>query len=411
MLNYNRWSLGGNLLIVAIITILAPLFIGTTVQAQDFGQLLDAVDKLEANLKSLVQEETAAREKAIAELRKGAGQSQSSVDPGCRRMIKREVATLRTKIKGLASNQSNQELAAMANDIEFLKAENLFLRSALDKNAQQYVSVDGEYAAPNDETVAQLTRTVLLLNQRIEDMAAEDKQPKQAASKASGSKTTVNGRLYSHGVVNFDDEDNHSEFGVSRAYITLKSKLADYASLRVTTDLRTIDDKYNITLKYAYLDWQPGFTSGMAKMRLGLQATQYIDQMNKLWGRRYLEKTVGDQRKFLPSSDLGISTIVGFGPKSKYGFASLALLLPACGSDDDDPGDPGGGEDQDTTAPQVIEITPQDGELVFDLFQGVLIFFNEDMNPDGAAGNITLSHGTISNLSWFFLTKSKQEAS
>lgn len=330
MLNHNRWSVSRSLLVIAIITVMAPLFIGTTVQAQDFGQLLEAVDKLEANLKSLVAQERTAREQAIAELRDGAGQSLPGLDPAWQKKISGELASLRTQIKGLTGDQPNQELAAMANDIEFLKAENLYLRSTLNKNAQQYVSVDGEYAAPNDETIEQLTRTVLLLNERIEDIAGHSQPAGVSHAKNEShdaSAISIHGKLYSHGMADFSDgDDSHSEFALSRAYITMRTSLADFASLRVTTDFKTFDGKYNIIIKYAYLDMKPGFTQGIAKLRLGMQPTQYIDHMNKLWGRRYVSKTVGDEHHILTSSDLGISTIVGFGQKSEYGFASLALL-------------------------------------------------------------------------------------
>ena len=38
--------------------------------------------------------------------------------------------------------------------------------------------------------------------------------------------------------------------------------------------------------------------------------------MNKLWGRRYLEKTIGDHRQFLTTSDLGAGLMVNLDPVS-----------------------------------------------------------------------------------------------
>ena len=139
--------------------------------------------------------------------------------------------------------------------------------------------------------------------------------------------TEVNGRVYSNWMMDLTDgADSFNEFAVSRAYVTVKSKLSDYTSVRITTDLRTIDDKYDIILKYAYLDWKPAFAYNYATARFGLQPTLYLDYLNKLWGRRYLEKTTGDLNKFLTSSDMGASVMIGLGQKSRYGLVSLTVF-------------------------------------------------------------------------------------
>ena len=77
--------------------------------------------------------------------------------------------------------------------------------------------------------------------------------------------------------------------------------------------------------------------------------------------------------------------------------AILAVMLPAC-SDDDDPMDPGGGGD--TTAPQVTGITPADGQMMVDLAGMITVTFNEAMDPASAAGQITLSSGTVNTTAW-----------
>jgi len=144
---------------------------------------------------------------------------------------------------------------------------------------------------------------------------------------ARAADTKVHGRVYSNWMLDqTEGSDDANEFGISRAYVTVKSKLSDYTSVRITTDLKVIDDRYDIILKYAYLDWKPAFAEGRLKVRFGLQPTLYIDNMNKLWGRRYLAKTVGDARKFLTSSDMGVGAHLGLGQKSKYGFVSLTVF-------------------------------------------------------------------------------------
>jgi len=76
-----------------------------------------------------------------------------------------------------------------------------------------------------------------------------------------------------------------------------------------------------------------------------------------------------------------------------------AGLLSACG-DDDDPADPGGGQDQDTTAPQVVSFSPPSGATGVATDATITIVFSEDMDTATAAGQITLSAGSVTSLDW-----------
>ncbi len=140
--------------------------------------------------------------------------------------------------------------------------------------------------------------------------------------------TAVHGRLYSHWEYDMTDgADGMNEFGLGRAYVTVKSKLSDFTSVRITSDFRKakIDDngkvkaRYYVIIKYGYLDWKPSFGKKALKFRFGLQPTPYIDFQNKMWGRRYLSKTVSDLNKFLTSSDAGASLYLALGQKGKFG--------------------------------------------------------------------------------------------
>ena len=77
----------------------------------------------------------------------------------------------------------------------------------------------------------------------------------------------------------------------------------------------------------------------------------------------------------------------------------LALGLAAC-SDSDDPADPGGGGDTDTTAPQVAGVDPGNGEAGVAVDEDIVITFSEPMDTATSAGQVTLSSGTITGLSW-----------
>ncbi|MCH7946886.1 MAG: hypothetical protein IIC66_03710 [candidate division Zixibacteria bacterium] len=153
-----------------------------------------------------------------------------------------------------------------------------------------------------------------------------------APSAVQSDDTKVSGRLFSYwGMDLTDGSASANEFGLGRAYLTIKSQLSDFTSLRITTDLRQTEDadgntQYNIILKYGYIDWRPPFGKNSLNIRFGLQPTPYIDYQNKLWGRRYLSKTVADINKYLTSSDLGVSANVALGKDGALGQISAALF-------------------------------------------------------------------------------------
>ena len=79
---------------------------------------------------------------------------------------------------------------------------------------------------------------------------------------------------------------------------------------------------------------------------------------------------------------------------------AVVLTTALFGCSDDDPTNPGDGDDQDTTAPRVDMVSPLDGTLMVQSGQAINIIFNEPMDPASATGQITLSHGTVDDLLW-----------
>lgn len=150
-----------------------------------------------------------------------------------------------------------------------------------------------------------------------------------ASNSANAADTKINGLLFTEWRLNTSEgSNNENEFGISRAYITVKSKLSEYSSVRITTDIRNVDnfDGYTIVLKYGYFDWKPQFGQKKLTVRFGLQPTPYTDIMNKFWGRRYMLKTASDEYKFLTTSDLGTGFIVDLGDEGKLGTASIHIF-------------------------------------------------------------------------------------
>lgn len=134
-------------------------------------------------------------------------------------------------------------------------------------------------------------------------------------SSAATAETAVKGELYPLWYMDFSENaDNYNAFELNRSYVTVTSDLNEQTSARFTVDLRNTSgfSGYDIILKYGYLDWKPTFLK-RTSFRFGLHQTMYIDYLNKIWGRRYLEKTASDLYKFLTSADLGVSSKTTFG--------------------------------------------------------------------------------------------------
>ena len=130
------------------------------------------------------------------------------------------------------------------------------------------------------------------------------------AVSVSAGETTVKGTMFSHWMMDITDgADSFNDFGMTRSYITAKSKLSERTFARLTTDLRELSgyDGYSIILKYAYFDWSPTFGQDKFLIRFGLQPTYYIALTYKAWSKGYIERTVSDKTHFLTSSDLGAS--------------------------------------------------------------------------------------------------------
>ena len=131
------------------------------------------------------------------------------------------------------------------------------------------------------------------------------------------------------------DFDSYSAFSIQRAYIYAKAKLSDKTWGKVTVDVNP--GIANIRLKYAYINWKLLARENFdLSTRFGLQGTPWIDEMDGVWGRRYLEMTPTEQLSMESSADFGLSFKSNFGEEGKWGYAKLAIFN---GTSYEDPGD------------------------------------------------------------------------
>lgn len=172
-----------------------------------------------------------------------------------------------------------------------------------------------------------------------------------AAGSLPAAETSVKGTVYSTWMLNkTDGANNYNAFNIDRAYFGAESKLSDYTSLRITFDIRperfstsetrvidsdgdtvrvpamTAYSGYPIILKYAYADWKIKPVAKYFKIRFGLQPTMYLNYMDGIWNRRYIEKNTGDLNSWLSTADLGVSFNYTAGPQGNLGEAGFSIL-------------------------------------------------------------------------------------
>jgi methionine-rich copper-binding protein CopC len=80
----------------------------------------------------------------------------------------------------------------------------------------------------------------------------------------------------------------------------------------------------------------------------------------------------------------------------RTGGLLLVAMLALVSCSEDDATSPA----EDTTAPLVVGVTPQQNQTNVALDESITVTFSEDMAPGSAAGQVTLSHGTVSGTDW-----------
>ena len=157
-------------------------------------------------------------------------------------------------------------------------------------------------------------------------------------SKTYAADTKVEGRIYGTWWMymndstfvngeNAVDQKGFNQFSLDRSYMTLKSKLTDYTSVTITSDLRTITgySGYAMILKNGYANIKMPFKPALS-LSLGLQPTKFLDYVdNQVWGHRYIERSVGDRTGLWTSADLGATIDYAFGQSGTQGAVGLSI--------------------------------------------------------------------------------------
>jgi hypothetical protein len=162
----------------------------------------------------------------------------------------------------------------------------------------------------------------------------------------------VGGTLFTHfGYDLTDGADGFNEFALDRAYVTATAKLPEGFGARVTLDTDrlkptelpdgstvTVDTKYRVYVKYAYLDWKEARTGIQASA--GVVYTPYAPFYDSFMGVRYITKGFADLNKILDTADVG-ATLQGTHAKGLLQWNAALLNGEGYGKPEADAGKAG----------------------------------------------------------------------
>ena len=111
-----------------------------------------------------------------------------------------------------------------------------------------------------------------------------------------------------------DDVTQTSAFELDRVYLGYKYKFNDNISAKITYDVGKNDAGSNYTafVKIAQLDYK---LSSKVKLSMGMIGGKQFNDQEKVWGYRYIYKTLQDENKFGSSADLGINAEIKLSDK------------------------------------------------------------------------------------------------
>ena len=103
---------------------------------------------------------------------------------------------------------------------------------------------------------------------------------------------------------------NPTAFEIRRAYLGYQFDLGNQFSAKIQLDIGNPDDvsEYSLLKRFAYFkDAYLQYTTGRFKFRFGIIPLQQFKTQEKVWGHRYIAKSVIDEHKLGSSADLGAS--------------------------------------------------------------------------------------------------------
>lgn len=269
---------GNNALIAkAALTVLMLMLTGQTcVVAQDFNALVQAVEKIEANLKTLIANESEARKQEIEKLQRQISETHRVPLPGGEdpifAQIKSDIQGLREEMTRLSAQKAGQpslngDMAGAMAEISALKAELAAVRSNTDKNQEQLATLNA--VKPYDSS-------------RGNSLPPSSEKPPLPGINFSGFVDGSNATNHNIGT---------SSFGLDQVEVDIKKSFLDRASVRA--DLEYLNDGhggFRANLEQGYIAWSVGstwkwqFTFGRFNAPIGFESIDPVDMFQYSYG-------------------------------------------------------------------------------------------------------------------------------
>ncbi|RKX24880.1 MAG: hypothetical protein DRP45_07215 [Candidatus Zixiibacteriota bacterium] len=190
---------------------------GTTAFGQDFDALVKVVDKIEVNLRSMVEKESESRRQDITKLRKEMSQLKNSGSPAA------------PPTAGITEEQ----LADVIAELAVLTVEVQGLKRIFDNNAKQLVSIDDEgfYLSPKtDPEVVELSERLAELSTSLESLLTNNSSAIQPNPSVKHGNIALSAFVHEH----FNSgPDETSSFVSKRARLTIKGDINEYAQIKI----------------------------------------------------------------------------------------------------------------------------------------------------------------------------------
>ncbi len=120
------------------------------------------------------------------------------------------------------------------------------------------------------------------------------------------SRTKIGGKAYLQYRYDLKDgTEDYNDFSIKRFYFTVKSKLRDDISVRLTQEIRDQDSGYDFHLKYGYLTFKNYFMKGL-NIYAGQVELPWVPYEEHIWGYRVQGTIFPDREHILTSSDRGL---------------------------------------------------------------------------------------------------------
>lgn len=221
---------------------------GGSANGQDFGQLLDAVDKLEESLKILVVQESQQRDSQIAKLQKQLDAIKKS-------------GTSSNGLEQSNTGLTESQVMEILSDIEFLKAEVKYARDLMNKNRTQLASLDGDALFVYDDSqYERLTQKIAEMSGRLDIASGNEgnntsKLDEESVLSSAG--ITLSGFVDASNYADFNSSEN--SFSLDQVEVDITKDFSGQTSLRA--DIEYVSDGvggFNMELEQGYLTYTLG---------------------------------------------------------------------------------------------------------------------------------------------------------